>query len=450
MFAILRRNWLVWTRAIVVFLVVVAGVLVLCNSWLTRYVESDRFRTELENETAKGLHFPSGRYAPIRRAGFATVESESFQARDGKKALEAMDARGLRAKFNPWGIFLRRWELDEVHIQSGEVGIQIYEANPEGVPSKPWFSIFLPNRVYLKRIESEPANVTWQFRGERAGFFGTRLLITPHGSDFEYRATGGTLKMALIPDLYLRHTHLLITKTLLTLYDLDLAPGALAAASDGSIRGAGGVGIGKDKSVDFNVSFDRLPIRGWLPSNWKEHFAGSGAGAVHWTGKNPKLESSAGEGSLRVRDARIDQLPFLEKLATLAQKRSLEHLRLNDCSLDLAWRYPKIEVKNIALEEKGKFRIEGAISINRGSLGGAIALGVTREYLDWLPKPEEIFARERGGYLWTTVHLSGTIEEPKQDLSSRIVDLFEESPGAYLGLLLRELEAWLKKTFSGE
>jgi hypothetical protein len=128
---------------------------------------------------------------------------------------------------------------------------------------------------------------------------------------------------------------------------------------------------------------------------------------------------------LRVSDARIDQLPFLEKLATLSQERSLEHLRLNDCSLDLAWRYPKIEVKNIALEEKGKFRIEGAISINRGSLGGAIALGVTREYLDWLPKPEEIFTRERGGYLWTTVHLSGTIEEPKQDLSPRICRSFQ-------------------------
>jgi hypothetical protein len=112
-----------------------------------------------------------------------------------------------------------------VQIQSGDVGIQIYEANPEGVPSKPWFSIFLPNRVYLKHIESEPVNVTWQFRGEEAGFFGTRLLITPNGSDFEYRATGGTLKMALIPDLYLRQMHLLITKTLLTLYDLDLVPG---------------------------------------------------------------------------------------------------------------------------------------------------------------------------------------------------------------------------------
>jgi len=305
-----------------VVLLVVAGAVVLCNPWLTRYVESDRFRAKIENETAKGLHFPSGHYAPIRRTGFAAVESESFQGSDGKKALKTMNARGLRAKFNPWGIFLRPWELDEVHIQSGEAEIHLYEPNPEGVPSKPWFSIFLPNRVYLKRIESEPANVTWQFRGERAGFFGTRLLITPHGSDFEYRATGGTLQMALIPDLYLRHTHLLITKTLLTLYDLDLAPGALAAASDGSIRGAGAVGIGKDKSVDFNVSFDRLPIGGWLPSKWKEHFAGSGAGAVHWTGKDPKLESSAREGLLRVSEARIDNLPFLEKLAALARRFS--------------------------------------------------------------------------------------------------------------------------------
>jgi hypothetical protein len=139
------------------------------------------------------------------------------------------------------------------------------------------------------------------------------------------------------------------------------------------------VGIGKDKSVDFKVSFDGLPIRGWLPENRKEYFAGSGAGEVHWTGKNPKLESSTREGSLRVNGAQIDHLPFLEKLAALAQKKSIEHLRLSDCSLDLAWRYPKIEIKNVALEEKGRFRIEGAISINRGSLGGAIALGVTRE-----------------------------------------------------------------------
>jgi hypothetical protein len=68
--------------------------------------------------------------------------------------------------------------------------------------------------VYLKRIETPHANITWRFRSEQAGFFGTQLLITPHGLDFEYLATGGKLKMALLPDLDLRRAHLLITKTL--------------------------------------------------------------------------------------------------------------------------------------------------------------------------------------------------------------------------------------------
>jgi hypothetical protein len=151
-----------------------------------------------------------------------------------------------------------------------------------------------------------------------------------------------------------------------------------------------------------------------------------------------------------VGDARADNLPFLEKLAELAHERSFEHLELTDCSLNFIWRYPGIEIKDIALEEKGKFRVEGAISIDRRALRGAIQLGVARKHLDWLPNPEEIFSRQQGGYLWTAVHLSGTIDQPEQDLSPRIIELFKGSPGAYLQLLFRQFEGWLKETFGGD
>src|SRR5207248_3010686 len=83
-----------------------------------------------------------------------------------------------------------------------------------------------------------------------------------------------------------------------------------------------------------------------------------------------------------------------------------------------------------ALEEKGKFRVGGAISIERRALRGAIQLGIARKHLDWLPNREEVFSRQRDGYLWTSVHLSGTIDQPRQDLSPRIIELFKESPGA--------------------
>src|SRR3954453_7135726 len=101
-----------WRRSAVVLgtIVVLAGVAVaLVNPPLTRYVESDAFRAELEKQTAKGLHFPAGDYAPIRRTGFLSAAADNFRAENGRKALTALEAHGITAHFNPLGVFLRRW-----------------------------------------------------------------------------------------------------------------------------------------------------------------------------------------------------------------------------------------------------------------------------------------------------------------------------------------------------
>ena len=445
----MRRKQLIYLAAIAIFFLIAVGIgaAFFYTPLLTRYIEGDAFRAAMEKETAKGLHFPECRYSPIRRTSAFTAQAESFEARNGMKAMKSLDAHGITATFDPLGVFVRQWRFADVHMQSGNVEIQIYKANPEAVSPKPWFAIFLPNRVYLKRIETPQANVTWRFRGEQAGFFGTQLLITPHGLDFEYFATGGRLKMALLPDLDLRRAHLLITKTLLTLYDIDLASNSRSAES---IHAQANASIGKDKSIDLRANVDQVPIRSWLPAEWKEHLAGYAFGDLHWAGQDPKLESSSGEGSLRVSNGRIDSLPVLEKLAELSQKKSFEHLALSDCSLRFGWKFPKINIENIAIEEKGKFRIEGEMSIEQRRLRGTIRLGLTREYLDWLPNPEEVFSRKQDGYLWTNVHLSGTIDDPGQDLSPRIIELFKQSPGAYLRLLFRQFEGWLKKGFGGD
>ena len=444
-----RRKLPIIAAAIGIFflLAITAGVMAFFSPLLTRCVEGNAFRLAMAEETAKGLHFPRAQYAPIRRTGPVTAQSDNFEAENGQKAMKSLIAHGITAKFDPWGVFLRQWRLSDVRVQSGEVEIQIYKANPEAVPAKPWFAIFLPNRVYLEKIESEQANITWHLRGEQAGFFRTQLLITPNGRDFEYVATGGKLKMAPVPDLDLRRTHFLITKTLLTLYDLDLASDS---GSDESIRVQGHASLGQDRNIDTTANFNSVPIRQWLPAEWKGRLKGSAFGDIHYIAKDPKLESSSGEGSLRIDNGRVDDVPLLNKLAELAQKKSLGRLVLNECSLSFAWRYPEIDIKDISIEEKAKFRIEGEISIKRRVLRGTIKLGLTREYLDWLPNPEEVFSRRSSGYLWTAVHLSGTIDEPRQDLSQRIIDLFKESPGACLGLLFRQFGDWLKKTFGGD
>lgn len=84
MFAFMRRRvW--WIVGGIAALLLAGGTIGIAwvNPQLTRYLESYAFRKELEKETAKGLHFPSGHYEPIKRTGTWTAESAGFQADNG-------------------------------------------------------------------------------------------------------------------------------------------------------------------------------------------------------------------------------------------------------------------------------------------------------------------------------------------------------------------------------
>ena len=78
-------------------------------------------------------------------------------------------------------------------------------------------------------------------------------------------------------------------------------------------------------------------------------------------------------------------------------------------------------------------------------LDGTRRLGATPKYLEWLPKAERVFSRQRDGYLWTTVNLAGTLQAPKEDLSPRVAELLKKSPGAAVGIFIRQVGEWFEK-----
>ena len=92
------------------------------------------------------------------------------------------------------------------------------------------------------------------------------------------------------------------------------------------------------------------------------------------------------------------------------------------------------------------FRLQGTATINNKRLGGELQLGVAPGYLEWLPKAQRIFTRQRDDYLWTTVQLGGTINDPQEDLSPRVAELLKKSPGAALGLLIRGIGEWFENS----
>lgn len=440
MFRLLRkRSRKFWILAAALLALLVIGLtIVAINPSLTRYVESAGFRAALEMETAKGLHFPSAEFAPIERTGVLGAHTEKFAARDGRKAMTAINASDINARFNPLGIFLRRWQLDELHVDHAQIGIHVYEPKPEPRPSKPWYHIFLPDRVYLKRVWSDDVDLTWPAHDQTAGIFKTHLEITPHGRDFVYRATGGTLKNPPFPDLAVRKIDILITKKVFTLYQLEVVSG------DGRIHADGTTGVSGDRGADFSFNWNDVPLAEWIPKSWDGKYSGLAKGHFQWTGQDYKLGSAAIAGEIELKEARVSDLKFLDDIAAIANHPDLARLDLDQCRSHFRWREHACELSDIAIEEKGKFRIEGNISLAPDSLGGALELGVAPEYLDWLPHAGEVFTQRRGDFIWTTMHLSGTLDAPQQDLSPRLLDALKESPGALIGAAFRALGAWLK------
>jgi hypothetical protein len=423
-----------------------AAAIILLNPQLTRYVESEAFRRELDKQTSKGLHF-QGRYEAIKRTSFLSASTEGFTGENGVKAFRTMSTGKVDAKFNPWGILLRRWQLDYIRIPSGRAEIQKYEPKPENKPPKPWYAVFLPDRVYLEEVICDSADVTWQLCGRQAGFFKTRLLITPHGRDFEYRASGGTMKTGMVPDLTLRQLHLLITKELLTVYDLQLAP---SPESEGRIQIKGQAGLKQDKSLSATMNFSGVPVGPWIPDAWANLFRGVAAGEVLWEGQDMTLESSSGHGAFRIEGGRVSGAPFLDQAAVLTGKESIEQIKVSRFSFEFEWKYPRAEIRQIDIEAEGAFCLKGAVLVDNQNLRGSVQLGATPKFLEWLPRAEEIFAEQRDGYLWTTVNLAGTVQRPREDLSPRVAKLLKRSPGAALGIFFRQVGEWFEKNLGGK
>lgn len=448
--ALLKRRWKrvlgIAALAIVLGLGIGALALVIASPRLTPFLEGPKFRAELDRQTSKGLHF-EGKYEPIERTGFATAWTAGFRAHDGVKAMRSLEADDVSAKFNPWGVLLRRWQLDWVHIRRGVVEVQTYEPKPDPPKSRPWYAIFLPDRVDLRKVTCDDADVTWRLRGETAGIFHTQVLITPYGRDFEYRANGGTLRSdGLAPEMAVRTLHLLITKTILEIYAFELG-----TKEGGRVAVTGKAGMRDDQHVDARLEFSNVALAPWLPDELRLGVSGRATGRMTWKGEAQTLEASAGEGELRVVDGRLNDLPLLDYLAAATRRRSLENVTLDRCTLKFRWRYPRFELTALDLGSEGKFTLRGAASVEKGgALAGTLELGMAPRFLDWLPRArEEIFTREAAGLIWTTVRLSGSLAKPENDLTPRLAKTLQKDPAAAAGLFFRGIGEWLEQKSRG-
>jgi len=414
------------------------------NEWVSHWVAGPVFLGMLDQETSKGLKL-KGNYMPASRVGFLGIHADSFTGTDGFKTIVSLQADDISGTFNPLGMFLRRWEIDSLHIKSGSVMLQKTEATPgapKGVPLPPWWALFWPYRVHLAEVKVDDANILWHLRDKESGIFDTRLEITPNGRDFAYDAQGGEFKTPITPDLAVVHAHVLIRKP--RLYCSEFILGDDAAHPEQQLKMQGEAGLQADRSIWLKVDWTSLQVAPWLPEKLRAHVAGQASGHFDYTSSGTGLETGHGAGQISILNGVLHGLSPVHQYIIITGSPDPGDLALKVCRADVKWEAGAITAENIEAECDGVFRLTGTLTIAADkSLTGQLDLGLTDAYLHWLPTARTaIFTRDEGLYHFTTIHFSGTAAKPEQDLSPRIAKEVGKSPLLALKLFFNQAGEW--------
>ncbi|HEY8966037.1 MAG TPA: hypothetical protein VIM58_06315 [Candidatus Methylacidiphilales bacterium] len=422
----------------VLFLALFAVAVSLAPARLAPYFSGPKFRDKISESTSRGLKV-EGKFSEIHPDGWkATADSFHSVGRPGE-SIASLDAEGLAAKFNPWGFLRHRWVLDWVSIDRATLVLRTSDPDakiPLPKKERPWYAFVLPKRTTVTEVWSDQTEVLWTFRGEPAGIHHIRLRLTPTGHR-SWRFTSGDgsglLEVAPLPPLRVVGISAILSKPWFDLEGAVLAPED--PADPGRLRLAGKAGLREDKTMELRAEALGMPLGPWLPPSWRRWLSGRIDGRATWDGTGTKLEHSRGDGSVRLVDATLSGMPLLEHLARFSGNPAFREVKFSRAMLDWSWRDPVADITHIALQSDGIVRLEGDVHVDAGKLSGVLRLGLRGADLKWLPKQGvPLFPEEADGYRWTTITLSGTVQEPKDDFSPRLRDALLASPSTLLKL----------------
>ena len=377
-------------------------------------LHSDAFRKLVSQKTSAFLK-AEGEYLPLQWNGFAAY-SDGYAARgQAGSALTELRADQIRADLSPLGILNHAWQINSLDLQR----LQLVFARPTGTapvqPALPessrsstgWLS--WPDHLDLRRIQIQETDVQWPAGQLRQ----TRATLTPAGDAWNITGFGGQLQLSDWPVLRVDHFRVRAKPG-----ELFLTDSQFKLSDSESVNVTGQINLQSPPALDLVVSVNGVSITPFLPDDWRAKFHGNLGGDAKVTG----AENLTVAGKINLSNGRIEALPVLDRIAVFTQTVQFRQIPLQVATADFVWTAPTLTVSNLVLESSGLLRIEGGFMVTQRNLTGDLQVGVTPSSLRWLPGSQtRVFTVQRAGYVWTTVHVTGPVDNLNEDLSTRLV-----------------------------
>ncbi len=177
-----------------------------------------------------------------------------------------------------------------------------------------------------------------------------------------------------------------------------------------------------------------------LSADWKKRLSGELYARLDLAGMGSKLQQA--DGTLALQQACLEALPILSEIE-LDGTFPYRSLRLEKATCNLsypysdsarnirrAWRFNDLDLR----AQDGMLRVRGHVIIDEdGALAGTLVIGLPTSVVQKaLPMYSTLGARiftatGEEGYEWLNLNLSGTLDNPQEDLTVRLKTLLTEA-----------------------
>lgn len=416
------RQWLIRAAAgigIGVFILLVGGYV-----GVRKYLHSDGFRRLLSEEASRTLGI-SGSFSSFRWDGLQ-VDTPSFEA-DGDGKIRSISADNLHTEIGLSKVTRGIWQLRGSNVGRIEATLDARggaEAPPSPAPtphapdSEAKKNGWLPSEVDVDGLTVQSMSVRALLDSGTASISNMRVQVSQTETKNAYRATidGGrvALPWKMVPAVELDRVKLRYQDDQVFITDLTASvAGSGRLEADGEWTRSGG-------SYALQGTLSDVPCAELLNADWAKRLTGKVNSTFTLTsrGGSPSLE-----GRLTIKDGVLTALPVLDSLAAYADTRRFRVLSLSDAETDWKWEKGVITLTHLVLATEGLIRLEGQLVIGKdGGLDGSFRLGLAPGTLANIPGAEtDVFLPGEKGLLWAPLRITGTLDDPKEDLTDRLV-----------------------------
>lgn len=294
----------------------------------------------------------------------------------------------------------------------------------------------LPNQFSLDFFECKDSDVHIRLGESTYSLHGCTTTAGPQTklgrSTWQINVENGRLHT---PFSYLQDTSIKNATLIASAREITLAESRMML-TPGELRVRGAYNIA-DKRWSGLLRANKANVARLLNPEWKKRLHGEVYGELELTGTQEGL--STGLGYISLQKGTLEGLPILSDLEfhETFPYRSLP-LEKAECRLSYPYNDPSHNIRNAWIFDQIDIRSANGLLIVRGhviigsdeSLAGTLTIGLPENRFNEIQMSTlgQLFGqKDEHGYIWFNLNLSGTLQEPQEDLSVRLATILRQA-----------------------